>query len=128
LSRSAKKNVRSQRGALRSRIDETAQAEGWDEIFDLMDWATEMHAESYHLLGLGKIDSDEAHLRRVILKRRFRQFIAVWARSRREGKRLARSYIRKGWDAIAAEPSAAEYTARELSDSRQWKDLPDVTT
>ena len=127
LSRSAPRSVRKQRRALRSRIDEAAQAEGWVEIFELMDWATTMHDESYVRIASGEIDPAEAHLRRVIIKRRFRQFISVWARSRRDGRRLFKKYIRKGWNAIAAEPPTAEYTARKLNDSRRWGDLPDAT-
>ncbi|MBZ4488088.1 hypothetical protein LQ938_11560 [Microbacterium sp. cx-55] len=126
LSRSAPTSLRRQEGKLRSSIEEIADAERYSEILILMQWARAMHDRSYELAKAKQLGADDAHLCRIILKRRFRQFIAQWARNRWEGRRLIASYTRKGWAAIAAEPVNATRTAQFLAPRRSWRNLPNT--
>jgi hypothetical protein len=110
LSSSATPEVKRQTNVLRSLIDETTDASGYTEIVDLMAWARSMVEESRARVFAPQdyegeaLTEDEAHLRRIIVKRRFRQMAARWANNRAAGTKLITAYCPRGWAAIAAEP------------------------
>jgi hypothetical protein len=124
LSKSAPRKVRADTGRLRAECEEIADAEGANEILSLMLWAQDMLSQSYDLMKSGEITEFDAHERRIVVKRRFRQFIAIWSRRPLRGKKLIRQYTSKGWRAIAEEPIEAARSAQFLAPKCDWKGLP----
>ncbi|MFH8248989.1 hypothetical protein ACH3VR_01315 [Microbacterium sp. B2969] len=121
LSRSAPAGARGTRERLRSSIEEIADANSYTELLTLMRWAVAMENESYKRVGKNGVDDDIAHNARVIVKRRFRHFIAVWATKPRRGKKFIRAYTNRGWDIVVAEPQTAVESAQSLMPRSQWK-------
>lgn len=126
LSRSAPRRVRARGGSLRAKCEEVADAEGAREILTLMLWAQDMLDESYRQVASGTLTSDAAHDRRIIVKRRFRECIAVWSRHQRRGRRHIDGYTGRGWAAIMNETLASAGTAYFLSRRETWRKLPVV--
>lgn len=130
LSRSAKPRIRRTRGSLRSSIEEVADAAQYGEILRLMRWAQDMH-DLTHVLSdrrsnrpiVERLSVEQAHIRRIIIKRRFRQLAAVWAYSRQAGTDLIEQYTARGWPAILAEPAAAAESAVNLAAKDDWMTL-----
>ena len=126
LSKTAPRKVREASGRLRSECEEIADAEGAKEILILMLWAQEMLGESYRQAEGHRLSAQIAHERRVVIKRRFRQFIAVWSRRPKRGRRLILDYTSRGWPAIASEPLASTRSAQFLAPRRSWVTLSSV--
>jgi len=117
LSDSASRPVKKDNPRLRSLADETIDAEEYVEIVELMEWAVDMHSRSRTESLAGRLSADEAHVRRIIVKRRFRQMLARWAASRRKGRKLIRRYTAAGWPAIIREPASAVNSSTALDKS-----------
>jgi hypothetical protein len=126
LSRSAPWALRNSSGRLRSECEEIADAERQTAILTLMIWAPAMLQESYDQIGRTGFTDDEGHQRRIIIKRRFRQLIAVWSRRPWRGGRLIQQYTSRGWPAVMGEPIDAASSAQFLAPKQQWKRLPEV--
>ena len=92
-------------------------------ILTLMRWAVAMEDISYEMVASQRLSTDAAHERRVIVKRRFRQFIAVWSRRPFRGSRLIKAYTGRGWAAIVAEPRRSVDTSQALNPRSTWRSI-----
>ncbi|WP_314506004.1 hypothetical protein [uncultured Microbacterium sp.] len=135
LSRTAPEQAQRDEPRLRARIEEDAVAQGFGEILDAMRWARAMHDGTYARVNSDGITERQAHNLRVIVKRRFRQFVSTWVDDRAKGAALIHGYTRKGWGALLQEPGWTESSANSetgavatvtaLQPEDAWSSLPD---
>lgn len=64
LSTGAPQPVRDRGPAIRARIEDVVDAEGFDEIYVAMRWAKKMHRRSHKLSSRGRLTPKQAHERR----------------------------------------------------------------